>query len=119
VEQELLHSVTEPATTPPPGATVVEMTGPPPRFVPASLRVDGGAEAVFFLDNTSPIGDNHGSHKLLIGPEIDRPLAISDVVAAGDSVRFTVSGLEPGTYAIWCGYLNHTSKGQVGELTVE
>jgi uncharacterized cupredoxin-like copper-binding protein len=90
------------------------MTGPPPRFVPDSLTVAAGQDAVFFLTNHS-----HGVHTFALGPSRDAPpLAGSTGVLLGDSALFTVHGLKPGAYVFWCTVDDHANEGMVGALTV-
>lgn len=104
-------------TEQPAGSVLLEMTGPPPRFVPSKLSAPGG-DVVFFLKNTSPARDPHASHSLAIGTDRDHLLAVSDLVDGGRSAVFTVHGLEPGDYAIWCTFPAHAGLGQAGTLTV-
>lgn len=115
---DLLESTTKDASNPPAGSTGVEMHGPPPQLIPRRYIVKGGPPTVFFIDNTSPAGDSHGGHALAIGPEIGQPVAVSDLILAAHSATFTVKGLEPGRYAIWCDFLDHAALGQNGTLTV-
>ena len=100
------------------------MTGPPPRFVPDSLTVASGQDAVFFLTNDSPT-----VHVLALGLSRDNPpefgmeihhvsVAASTGVLAGHSALFSVHGLEPGAYRIWCTVADHANEGMVGTLTV-
>jgi plastocyanin len=113
----VLASTTELTTDQPAGAIPVEMTGPPPRFVPSKLTATAG-DVVFFLKNTSPARDEHAKHDLAIGPDRDHPLATSDLLDGGKSAVFTVHGLAAGTYVIWCTFPGHAGLGQVGTLTV-
>ncbi len=90
------------------------MTGPPPRFVPDSLTVASGQDAVFFLTNHS-----HGVHTFTLGPSRTAPpLAGSTGVLLGHSALFSVHGLKPGAYVFWCTVDDHANEGMVGTLTV-
>ena len=108
----VLDSTTEDADEAPTGSILVEMTGPPPRFVPDALTAAAG-DVVFFLDNLSP-----GIHNLAIGRSVDEPLAVSSSVRVNHSAVFTVHGLDAGDYVIWCTVDNHLAEGMVGTLTV-
>jgi plastocyanin len=117
-----LSSTTVRATSAPDGAVTVEMTGPPPHYVPRAVTAKAG-EVVFFLDNTSL----QGIHTLAIdrAPLVfanDRvtntPLAVSDKVIYRQAATFTVEGLKAGTYFIWCTIDNHAREGMTGTLTV-
>lgn len=114
----MLASTTVAAESAPPGATLVELHGPPPVIIPDEVTAPAGAEVVFFLDNTSAKGEAHGTHTLVIGPSLGTPLAASEQVPAAASAVFTVTGLEPGTYQVWCSFRDHAGLGQVGTLTV-
>jgi plastocyanin len=71
------------------------------------------AELVFFLTN-----DAHTFHTLAIGPAVGTILAVSDSVPVGRSAVFTVRGLKPGSYRIWCTIDSHAAEGMVGTLMV-
>jgi plastocyanin len=113
----VLASTTEFTTEQPAGSVLLEMTGPPPHFVPSKLSATVG-DVVFFLKNTSPARDEHGKHDLAIGPDRDHPLAVSDLLDGGRSAVFTVHGLDAGTYVIWCTFPGHAGLGQSGTLTI-
>jgi uncharacterized cupredoxin-like copper-binding protein len=113
----VLASTTEVTVEQPAAAILLEMTGPPPRFVPNKLSAHAG-DVVFFLKNTSPARDEHGKHDLAIGRDRDHPLAVSDLLDGGRSAIFTVHGLEAGTYVIWCTFPGHAGLGQVGTLAI-
>jgi plastocyanin len=100
------------ATAPPPGSIRVEMVGPPPRYRPDKLTAHPGV-VVFFLVNLS-----QGVHTLAIGPKVGDFLVVSDPVLIDHPQVFTVSGLKPGSYAIWCTVDSHAEEGMVGTLTV-
>ncbi|HEX2193700.1 MAG TPA: cupredoxin domain-containing protein [Candidatus Limnocylindria bacterium] len=114
----LLPSTTEPADEAPQGAVVIHV-GPGPKFSPERVRVQAGEELAFFLDATEI---NEGSaHNFKIGPDLppEAPLAESDFIQRGESVVFTVTGLEPGTYRFWCSVEEHHRFGMHGTLVVE
>jgi plastocyanin len=100
------------ATVAPSGSIRIEMVGPPPRYRPDKVTAHAGV-VVFFLVNLS-----HGVHTLAIGPEVGDFLVVSDTVLVGHPQAFTVRGLQPGTYAIWCTIDDHAEEGMVGTLTV-
>ena len=113
----VLASTTALTTVQPAGSLVLEMTGPPPHFVPSKLSAKAG-DVVFFLKNTSPARDEHAKHDLAIGPDRDHLLAVSDLLDGGRSAVFTVHGLQAGTYVIWCTFPGHAGLGQTGTLMV-
>jgi plastocyanin len=109
------------ATSAPAGAVTIELSGPPPHYVPAGVSATAG-DVTFFLTNRSV-----GAHTLAIGHgplemvgEFVRntPVAASSAVNIGKSATFTVYGLPAGTYAIWCTISNHAFEGMRGTLTV-
>jgi len=106
------NSTTEAATSAPAGAISVDMTGPPPKFVPADLVAPAG-DLVFFLHNKS-----QGIHTLAIGRELHKALVSSSQVLHGQAAVFTVHGLQAGHYVIWCTIDGHAEEGMVGTLTL-
>jgi plastocyanin len=108
-----LTAITEAAASAPPGATSVEMYAL--AFHPADLSVTAG-DAQFFLVN--PADKSLGTHSMAIGPKLYQILAASAPVPLGESSVFSVQGLAPGTYTIWCTIDGHASEGMVGTLTV-
>ncbi len=113
-------ATTEPTTaaTAPDGAIQIAMAGPPPVFRPKTITAPVG-DLVFYLVNQSPTRDTHGVHTVAIGPEQGVPIVVSDEVRGGERAVFTVRGLGPGTYAVWCTFPGHAGLGQTGTLTVE
>lgn len=106
----------------PAGAIRVDIAGPPPHYVPDHLTAQAG-KVMLFLVNGS-----HATHTLAIGPpsallspepQVGNYIVVSDSVAVGQSVVFTVSRLDPGTYAIWCTIGAHAAEGMVGTLVVQ
>jgi plastocyanin len=120
-----LVSTTKATAVPPPGATTISLTAF--KFEPNAPTVSAGT-AVFFLKNLDEPPSAFGGglrHNLLIGSRIGEPLASSANVSGGQSVVFTVEGLEPGAYVIWCSIpslilegQDHADSGMVGTLTV-
>ena len=113
----LLDTITEVASDAPPGSVQVELSGPPPHFRPTELTAPPG-DTVFFLVNTGDPEHPLASHTLAIGLKQGYAIAKSDTVQPGTSASYTVHGLEPGEYVIWCSILNHASYGMKGTLTV-
>jgi plastocyanin len=109
------------ATSAPPGAVTIELSGPPPHYVPAGVSATAG-DITFFLINRSI-----GAHTLAIGNgplqmvgEYVRntPVAASSAVNVGRAATFTVYGLPAGNYVIWCTISNHAFEGMHGTLMV-
>jgi len=90
------------------------------RFQPSAITVKAGT-VVFFLDNTDGVfaGGPGTQHSLSIGLALDEPLAASSYVHTGAPAVFTVEGLVPGRYVIWCAFPGHADHGMVGTLTVK
>ena len=72
----------------------------------------------FYLVNNSPAREEHGGHDLAIGRKLGEPFVVSSEVKGGRRAAFTVSGLKPGRYVIWCSLYGHMELGQVGTLTI-
>jgi plastocyanin len=108
-----LTASTEPTGSAPSGATRVEMYAL--AFHPADISVSAG-DAQFFLVN--PAAKSQGTHSMAIGPKLYQILAASAAVPLGQSAVFSVQGLAPGTYVVWCTIDGHASEGMVGTLTV-
>ena len=106
-------SSTVPATEAPADATRVELSGPPPRFLPADLAANVG-DVTFFLDNTS-----QGFHTMSIGPALRDSVVTSTTIEPGKSAVFAVQGLPSGHYIVWCTISDHVALGMVGTLVVE
>jgi uncharacterized cupredoxin-like copper-binding protein len=88
-------------------------------FEPSALTVKAGT-VVFFLENKDePPTDLAGAnHTLAIGSALGQPLATSAYVPTGEAAVFTVEGLVPGRYVVWCSVPEHADFGMVGTLTV-
>jgi plastocyanin len=112
-----LAATTAPADVAPSGAITVAMSSF--KFDPTALTATSGTVG-FFLQNVGAGTDvlAQQRHNLAIGVDQDHLLAKSDEVSAGEAVVFTVEGLAPGTYAIWCSVQGHAANGMVGTLTV-
>ena len=115
------EATTAPATAAPEGAVTVEMTGPPPHYVPKNVTAQAG-RPTFFLTNTSLAFHNLAIDRarlvLVDGRVKNVPLVVSGTVAVGKSAAFVVDGLIPGDYFIWCTLGDHAFLGMTGTLTV-
>jgi azurin len=113
----------EPADAAPAGAVTITMKTDKIRFYPDEVTVSADS-AVFFLVHEGPSGVGAARHNLLIGPELPpgAALAVSPLLGPGESLVFTVTGLEPREYRFWCTYSgvngSHWARGMVGTLTV-
>ena len=108
-----LEATTEEASETPSGAITVAV-GHGPYFVPADITAPAGT-VTFFLDATQA----DVLHNMVIAINAgDLPLAKSANLEAGRAVVFTVHGLEPGTYEIWCSFPGHFEAGMRGTLTI-
>jgi uncharacterized cupredoxin-like copper-binding protein len=89
------------------------------RFDPSAVTATSGTVG-FFLTNVGAGNDAIAleNHNLVIGVDRDHRLAGSGYVSAGKAAVFTVQGLEPGTYMIWCSVPYHADNGMVGTVTV-
>ena len=118
-----LQATAEEASEAPAGAIDVLMLEEPAfAFDPDEVTAAAG-DLAFFLHNDQ---DNARMvHNFFIGTDVDSPpLAKSPTLLNGDSVVFTVYGIEPGTYTYWCtvptldGSRTHAAVGMTGTLTV-
>jgi plastocyanin len=108
-----LEASTEEAAEAPPGAIAV-IVGPGPDFVPADITAPAGTVA-FFLDARQA----DVLHNMVIAINAgDVALAKSANLDAGMAAVFTVHGLEPGTYEVWCSFPGHFEAGMKGTLTI-
>jgi hypothetical protein len=114
----MLESTTIPMSAAPDGAIQLEMFGPPPQFRPKDLTGTAHDVVTFYLVNNSPAREEHGTHTLAIGKKLGEPLVVSGELKGGQRAVFSVHGLGPGKYVIWCSLLGHASLGQVGTLTL-
>jgi plastocyanin len=89
------------------------------KFDPSAITATSGTVG-FFLTNVGAGNDPIAlaNHNLAIGVDRDHLLAGSGYVSAGKAAVFTVQGLEPGTYMIWCSVPYHADNGMVGTVTV-
>lgn len=107
----------------PPGAILVTVRGDALRFVPDELTAEAGP-IVFFIQNEGSGSVSDVPHNLQIGHEVPpagTALVGTPNINPNQSGVFTVTGLEPGVYAIWCTYgadRYHYVDGMVGTLTV-
>ena len=117
-----LLAIVEEASEAPAGSIEILLTCCPD-FEPKEATAQAG-DVVFFLHNDN--GDAPPAlHNFFLGSDVESPpLAASPTLAQGESIVFTVSGIEPGTYTYWCtvaapdGTL-HSQAGMTGTLTVE
>lgn len=116
-----LEATVEEASEAPAGAIEILLTFGP-KFEPEEVTAQAG-DVVFFLRNDK--GDGPAAvHNFLIGPDLDSPpLAASPTLMHGESIVFTVYGLDAGTYTYWCTLPSpdgapHSQYGMVGTLTV-
>ena len=115
-----LQATVEEASEAPAGAIDILMTDGPD-FDPKEVTAAAG-DLVFFLRSAEVNG--RIVHNFFIGSDVDRPpLAKGPTLQAGDSVVFTVYGIEPGTYTYWCTVPSidgqpHWQHGMIGTLTV-
>ena len=115
-----LQATIEEASEAPAGAIDILMTDDP-GFEPNEVTAEAG-DLVFFLrsaDVNGPI-----VHNFFLGPDTQSPpLAKGPTLQSGESVVFTVYGIEPGTYTYWCTVpgmdgQSHWQHGMTGTLTV-
>ena len=116
-----LRATVEEASEAPAGAIDVLMTDGPD-FEPDEVTAESG-DLVFFLHNDKGAGPAI-LHNFFLGTDVDSlPLAASPALMHGESVVFTVYGIEPGTYTYWCTVpaldgRPHSQLGMTGTLTV-
>ena len=116
-----LEATVEEASEAPAGAIEILMTFGP-KFEPEEVTAQAG-DVVFFLRNDKGEGPP-AVHNFLIGRALDSPpLAASPTLMHGESIVFTVYGLEAGTYTYWCTLPSpdgapHSQYGMLGTLTV-
>jgi uncharacterized cupredoxin-like copper-binding protein len=107
------------AASAPPGAIALQ-AGEGPIFRPNVLETAAGDFQIFLTsppldaDNAQAVPHNLG----IRAPGTLDVIALSDYVQPGESIVFTVSGLEPGTYQFVCEVPGHAGAGMVGTLTV-
>ena len=116
-----LQATVEEASEAPAGAIDILMTCCP-SFEPTDVTAEAG-DVVFFLRNDK--GDGLAAvHNFFLGTDVDAPpLAASPTLMHGESLVFTVYGLEAGTYTYWCTIpapdgRPHSAFGMIGTLTV-
>ena len=84
-------------------------------YHPGDVSVPTGT-FTFFLVN--PADKSSATHTMAIGPHLGQTIVTSAAVPLGTSAIFTVSGLPPGRYVLWCTIDGHAAEGMVGSLTV-
>jgi plastocyanin len=95
---------------PPAGAIPVKLTDY--KFGPSEISAPAG-KVVFYLVNSGTT-----AHDLAIRDASNKQLALSEVVAPGDSKVFTVDNIAAGSYVIFCSQTGHEANGMIGKLTV-
>jgi hypothetical protein len=85
------------------------------RYHPGDINVVGATFTIFLVN---PADLSSADHSMAIGVAIGQAIISSGVVPLGGSVAFTVRGLPPGQYQIWCEVDGHEQEGMVGTLTV-
>jgi plastocyanin len=95
---------------PPAGAITVKLTDY--QFGPSEISAPAG-KVVFYLVNSGTT-----AHDLAIRDASKKQLALSEVVAPGDSKVFTVDNIAAGSYVIFCSQTGHEALGMLGKLTV-
>jgi plastocyanin len=95
---------------PPAGAITVTLTDH--KFGPAEISAPAG-KVVFYLVNSGAT-----AHDMAIRDASKKQLAVSEVVAPGDSKVFTVDNIAAGSYVIVCTQQGHEALGMLGKLTV-
>jgi plastocyanin len=95
---------------PPAGAITVKLTDY--KFGPSELTAPAG-KVVFYLVNSGTT-----AHDMAIRDTSKKQLALSEVVAPGDSKVFTVDNIAAGSYVIFCSQTGHEANGMIGKLTV-
>ena len=115
-----LQTTVEETGSAPAGAIAILLTFGP-KFEPEEATAQAG-DVAFFLRNDK--GDGRPAvDNFLIGTDVDSPpFAASPTLMNGESILFTVYGLEAGTYTYWCTLrpdgAPHSQYGMVGTLTV-
>ena len=94
----------------PPGSTKVTLSEF--KFEPSSLTVAHG-KVVFWLVNSGSV-----AHDLAIRDSSGNRIAVSELLAAGDTKEFDVSNIDAGSYVIFCTQPGHEGSGMKGTLTV-
>jgi plastocyanin len=109
-------ATTEEVTEAPPGAIIIKL-GPGAKFDQTEISATAGTISIF-LDGTQI--EAGMTHNFNIGPELPPgvPLVTSALIHPGETLLFTVSGIEAGSYAFWCSIMQHYLAGMAGTLTV-
>jgi plastocyanin len=82
------------------------------KFDPSTITHASG-NIVFWLVNSGST-----QHDMAIRDSSGKTFATSELVSAGDTQEFTVSGIAAGTYTFYCTQPGHESSGMKGTLTV-
>ena len=84
-------------------------------YHPGTITAPAGTLVIFLVN---PADKSLGSHSMAIGTRVGQVIASSGVVPLGSSAIFTVNGLPPGHYTLWCTVDDHAAEGMVGDLTI-
>jgi plastocyanin len=84
-------------------------------YHPGDITVGQGRLVIFLVN---PADKSSATHALVIGTAVGQTIVRSDDVPLGGSAVFTVSGLPPGAYVLWCPIDHHAAEGMVGTLTI-
>jgi plastocyanin len=82
------------------------------KFDPSTVSHASG-NVVFWLVNSGST-----QHDMAIRDSSGKTIATSELVSAGDTKEFTVSGIAAGTYTFYCTQPGHEASGMKGTLTV-
>jgi uncharacterized cupredoxin-like copper-binding protein len=84
-------------------------------YHPGDIAVHQGTLVIFLVN---PANLSSATHAMVIGTSVGQTITRSDDVPLGESAVFTVRGLPPGTYMLWCPIDRHAAEGMVGTLTI-
>lgn len=82
------------------------------KFDPSTIQHSSG-NMVFWLVNSGST-----QHDMAIRDSSGKVIATSELVSAGDTKEFDVSGITAGTYTFFCTQPGHEASGMKGTLTV-
>ena len=82
------------------------------KFDPNTITATHG-KVVFFLVNAGTV-----SHDLIVKDSSGKTISSSELVSAGDSIVFTVSSIDSGSYTFTCDQPGHEASGMKGTLTI-
>lgn len=82
------------------------------KFDPSTIQHSSG-NMVFWLVNSGTT-----QHDMAIRDSTSKVIATSELVSAGDTKEFDVTGIAAGTYTFFCSQPGHEAEGMKGTLTV-